>query len=128
LPLSFSLAGEPEVPLSTGDAAQIDRDRLAVSQPLAEQITGGLSFPGKMPCPAWASPPRAARSGPSSPGRGGTVCNRGDALKGSFSFQTQKNHDAGYQAWTDFLYLDSPLPGEPVMLVSRWSPSRARCP
>lgn len=67
---------EPEVPLYTGHlTGELEEHiRLVSRNRLAEQITGGLSKPGKMPCPAWGLPAKRCRVGSRLASIAGTVC------------------------------------------------------
>ena len=75
-PISLPVLSDPEVPLYTGHlTGQLDRHLREVARNrLAETITGGLSKPGKMPCPAWGLPASRCRVGSSLEGTEGTVC------------------------------------------------------
>ena len=80
LRLSLPIAGE--VPLYQGE---METDLLFVSRNrLAEQITGGLSYPGKMDCPAWGLPIEHCRTGSKQSKMEGTVCGTCYASKGMF--------------------------------------------
>jgi hypothetical protein len=66
------------VPLYTGD---LSRDLLIVSRHgVAEKVTGGLSSPGKMPCPAWGISVLAKQPG--------TTCSECYALKRNYRRET----------------------------------------
>ncbi|MCI0457803.1 MAG: hypothetical protein L0Z62_12615 [Gemmataceae bacterium] len=78
------LLSDPEVPLYRGD---MDRDLRVVSRDrLAERITGGLSFPSKMPCPAWGISAARCRIGQILARREGTVCRDCYAMGGRYAF------------------------------------------
>jgi hypothetical protein len=62
--------------------------RLVGRNRLAEQITGGLSWPSKMPSPAWGIPATRCRVGSVLAQREGTVCHDCYALKGRYLFPT----------------------------------------
>lgn len=77
-------AAEPEIPLYQGDMA---KDLLAVSRNrLAEEITGGLSFPSKMPCPAIGISAFRCKVGSVLAEKEGSVCSECYARKGQFRF------------------------------------------
>jgi hypothetical protein len=82
--LSLPLAGppEPEIPLYTGDI-EADAWRL-LRGGLAEEITGGLSRPSKMDCPAWGIAATRCRIGSVLAKEAGTVCASCYAMKGTF--------------------------------------------
>lgn len=78
------LAGQtlPEIPLYTGD---IDADAWELMRGgLAERITGGLSYPSKMDCPAWGISATRCRVGSALAKEPGTVCAACYAMKGTF--------------------------------------------
>lgn len=79
----------PEVPLYTGE---METDLRTVSRHrCAEQITGGLSFPSKMPCPAWGISATRCRVGQVLANREGTVCSDCYALRGRYRFANVQN-------------------------------------
>lgn len=81
---SLSLTGEPEVPLYAGDiAADLG---IVARGGLAEQITGGLSFTQKMPCPSWGIPATRCQLGSVLAQKPGTVCSESYAMKNHFNF------------------------------------------
>ena len=55
---------------------------------LAEQITGGLSWPSKMPCPAWGIPATRCRNGSVLAGQEGTTCSACYAMRGRYTFDS----------------------------------------
>jgi hypothetical protein len=66
---------EREVPLYTGDDAQMAADMLRLSRPgAAEAVTGGLSAPGKMPCLSWGISATSCRLGAILGQKEGNVC------------------------------------------------------
>jgi hypothetical protein len=78
------LAGEttPEIPLYAGD---IDADAWGLMRgKLAEEITGGLSYPSKMDCPAWGISATRCRIGSVLARQENTVCHACYAMKGTF--------------------------------------------
>lgn len=82
--LALPLAGhtEPEIPLYTGD---IDADAWELMRgKLAEEITGGLSYPSKMDCPAWGISATRCRVGSILAKQENTVCRSCYAMKGTF--------------------------------------------
>ena len=82
--LELPLAGQtpPEIPLYTGD---IDRDAWELLRgKLAEEITGGLSYPQKMDCPAWGISATRCRIGSVLAKQENTVCRSCYAMKGTF--------------------------------------------
>jgi hypothetical protein len=85
--LSLPIAQRPEerdVPLYTGD---VEEDLRRVSRAgLAERVTGGLSWPGKMPCPAWGISATRCRVGAALAQRPGAVCSGCYALRGRYVF------------------------------------------
>lgn len=83
--IGLPLAREtPEIPLYTGDMVA---DLQVVSRnKLAETITGGLSFPSKMPCPAWGISASRCRVGQVLARQPGTVCSGCYAMAGTFTF------------------------------------------
>ena len=68
----FSLPLVPGIPLYRGsvedDLAVVSRNRLA------DEITGGLSRPSKMPGPAWGLPASRCKTGAKLAGGPGTTC------------------------------------------------------
>jgi hypothetical protein len=82
----FSLPLPDEVPLYQGDL-QEDLNVVSRNQ-LAEQITGGLSWPRKMPCPSWGISATRCRIGSILAQQAGTVCHKCYALRGRYTFNT----------------------------------------
>jgi hypothetical protein len=80
----FSLPLVPGIPLYRGsvedDLAVVSRNRLA------DEITGGLSRPGKMPGPAWGLPASRCKTGAKLAGEPGTTCSSCYAMKGHYLF------------------------------------------
>lgn len=75
-----------EVPLYAGD---MEADlRVVARNRAAEWITGGLSFPSKMPCPSWGISAARCRIGMVLAARPGTVCRDCYAMKGTYGFTT----------------------------------------
>lgn len=86
--LTLPLAGppEPDIPLYTGD---IDADAWALLRGgLAERITGGLSYPSKMDCPAWGISATRCRVGSVLARQENTICRSCYAMKGTFRAKT----------------------------------------
>lgn len=82
--VGLPLISEPEVPLYRGD---MDADLRVVSRNrLAATITGGLSYPSKMPCPAWGISAARCRIGQALARREGTVCHDCYAMRGTYGF------------------------------------------
>jgi hypothetical protein len=83
--IGLPILADREVPLYAGD---MEADLRVVSRHrLAETITGGLSKPGKMPCPAWGLPASECRTGSRLVKIEGTTCHDCYALKGTFRFK-----------------------------------------
>jgi hypothetical protein len=108
--LALPLAGapDPEIPLYTGD---IDADAWELLRgELAEQITGGLSYPSKMDCPAWGISATRCRIGSALAKEPGTVCAACYAMKGTFRAKAVADKlERAYQGlfdprWTPALY------------------------
>src|SRR4051794_12773261 len=79
---------EREVPVYTADQAQLARDLLLISRSkLAETITGGLSWPSKMDCPAWGIPVEYCQTGMTLAKTFGTVCRECYAARGPIRFE-----------------------------------------
>lgn len=91
-----------EIPLYTGDDAQMAADMLRLSRPgAAEMVTGGLSSPGKMPCYAWGIPATRCKLGTILGQREGNVCHESIcyAKKRNFKRKTvQKKYEARYES------------------------------
>lgn len=87
---------EPEVPLYDGD---MEADLRIVSRnKLAETITGGLSFPSKMPCPSWGVSATRCRVDSVLARRSGTVCSECYATRGRYAFpSTQEKLEQRYR-------------------------------
>lgn len=80
--LPFTGAPDPEIPLYAGD---IEADAWALLRGgRAEGITGGLSYPSKMDCPAWGISATRCRIGSALARRENTVCAACYAMKGTF--------------------------------------------
>lgn len=72
-------------PLYRGD---LEADLKVVSRRrLADEITGGLSWPSKLPCPAWGLPATRCKAGSRLVGTEGSVCGSCYALKGRYLFE-----------------------------------------
>ena len=82
--IGFPVLSEPEIPLYAGDMVTdlqiVSRNRLA------ETITGGLSFPSKMPCPAWGISAARCRVGQALARTVGTTCHSCYAMRGTYTF------------------------------------------
>jgi hypothetical protein len=57
----------------------------------AVELTGGLSFPGKMPCPAYSLPATSCNMGSNLSLITGTVCSKCYARKGRYCFRNVSN-------------------------------------
>src|SRR5438128_369123 len=97
-------SAEREVPLYTGN---VEKDLRRVSRNrLAERITGGLSWPGKMPCPSWGISAMRCRIGAALARRPGTVCHECYALGGHYVFSSvqakleERYHGLFHPLWT----------------------------
>lgn len=108
--LDLPLVGETplDIPLYTGD---IDRDAWQLLRGgLAEQITGGLSWPSKMDCPAWGISATRCRIGSILARQPNSVCHGCYALKGTFRASNVVDKlERAYQGlfderWTPALY------------------------
>src|SRR4051812_38711745 len=85
--LSLPLASE--IPLYQGD---MQADLQVVSRNrLAEMITGGLSAPGKMPCPAWGISAARCRVGSLLAAQPATTCEACYARKGAYRLDNVRN-------------------------------------
>ena len=95
---------DPEVPHYRGDMETdlglVARDRLA------ERITGGLSAPSKMPCPAWGISAARCRVGQVLAQEAGTVCHSCYATQGTYRFSSvqlkleERFHGLSNPLWT----------------------------
>ncbi len=83
-PVGLPVLSDVEVPLYLGDV--VADLRVVSRNRLAEVITGGLSFPTKMPCPAWGISAARCRIGQALARREGTVCQDCYAMKGTYGF------------------------------------------
>lgn len=83
---------------------------------LAETITGGLFWPGKMgSAPAWGIPATRCNIGSILAKQPGTVCNDCYATKGTFRFgQNKKKLEAAYEG------LKNPLWTPSMVMLIRW--------
>jgi len=81
-------------PLTTNrfDAMLCDMDKMTVS--LANQITGGLSSPSKMPCYGFSTPPQACITGAKLRKVKGSVCHTCYAFRGHYQFTAVKSAQA----------------------------------
>lgn len=107
-PLPLAGASEPDIPLYAGD---IDTDAWALLRGgLAERITGGLSYPSKMDCPAWGISATRCRIGSVLARQENTVCAGCYAMKGTFRAKNVADKlERAYQGlfdprWTPALY------------------------
>src|SRR5947209_11117265 len=83
--IGLPVLSDSEVPLYSGDQSQLDADLRIVSRNrLAEEITGGLSWLGKMDCPAWGISATRCRVGSVLARKEGSVCASCYAMKGTF--------------------------------------------
>ena len=77
---------------------------------LAEEVTGGLSWPSKMDCPAWGISATKCKIGHVLGQQEGTVCRSCYALKGTFRSanverKMQKSYDGMFdERWTPAMY------------------------
>lgn len=108
--LALPLAGkhEPEIPLYTGD---LDRDAWELMRGnLAEEITGGLSYPQKMDTPAWGISAARCAVGTKLREVVGSACESCYAMKGTFrASNVTTKMERAYQAlfdprWTPAMY------------------------
>ena len=92
--LALPISGD--IPLYEGD---MEKDLKIVSHNrLAEQITGGFSYPSKMDCPAWGLPIEHCNTGSKLATKEGMVCADCYASKGRFRFrQTQDKLRRAYE-------------------------------
>src|SRR4051794_4047939 len=106
-----------EIPLYRGS---IEEDLLVVSRDrLAERITGGLSWPSKMPCPAWGIPATRCRVGSLLAKQEGTVCHSCYALRNRYTFPAvQAKLEERYRG------LASPLWTPSMVFLIRWYAGR----
>lgn len=82
---------------------------------LAETITGGLSFPSKMPCPSWGISAARCRIGSVLAQREGTVCHDCYAMKGTYGFASvQEKLEQRYRG------LFHPLWTPAMVFLIRW--------
>jgi hypothetical protein len=114
--LPLAIAAEPphpEIPLYEGD---LKADLHLVSRNrLAEQITGGLSYPSKMDCPSWGIPATRCRIGSLLARQPGAVCHDCYALRGTFKFKgTQEKLAAAYRGLGHRLWVPS------LVFLVRW--------
>jgi hypothetical protein len=80
----ISLPTVAGVPLYRGDVG-VDLHTVGRHR-LAEAITGGLSWPGKMPCPAWGISAARCKRGAALAQEEGTACSACYALRGRYLF------------------------------------------
>ena len=117
---TLSLAGDDfsEVPLYTGD---VEADLRIVSRnQLASRITGGLSYPTKMPCPAWGISATRCRVGSLLAKQAGTVCSACYAMRGRYLFPAvqealeRRYRGLFHELWTpSMIFLVRYLCGQP---------------
>ncbi len=81
---SLALADDPIVPLYEGNVEE-DLDVVARNG-LAARITGGLSFPSKLPCPSWGIPATRCKVGSVLAQQRGSTCSFCYALRGNYLF------------------------------------------
>jgi len=113
--IGLAVLSNPEVPLYQGD---MEADLRIVSRNrLAETITGGLSWPGKMDCPSWGISAARCRIGSLLAGKEGTVCSGCYALKGTFQFRfSQEKLERAYAGLMDLRNLWTPS----MVFLIRW--------
>jgi hypothetical protein len=101
------------IPLYRGD---LEEDlRIVGRHHLAEQITGGLSEPSKMPCPAWGIPASRCPNGSRLAEQAGTTCAACYARRGRYAFETvQAKLEERYQG------LFHPLWVPAMVFLVRW--------
>lgn len=81
---SLSLAGDsPEIPLYRGD---IEKDITTVTRHRLAEHIAPLSYPTKLPCPAWGIPAEVCPTGSQLAQIQGTVCSRCYALTNRYRF------------------------------------------
>lgn len=109
--ISLPLAGDH--PLYQGN---LEADLQLVSRNrLAEKITGGLAWPGKMPCPAWGISASRCKVGSVLAQVEGTICHACYAGKGTFRFEnTRRKLEIAYQG------LNHPLWVPSMIFLIRW--------
>jgi hypothetical protein len=107
------LTSEPEIPLYEGD---VEADLQVVARNrLAEGITGGLSWPSKLPCPAWGISATHCKIGSVLAREKGTVCNRCYSLKNRFLFPSvQDKLEHAYQGLAHRLWTPA------MVFLIRW--------
>src|SRR5437588_11561246 len=101
---------DPEVPLYTKDQVGLEADLRIVSRNrLAEILTGGLSWPGKMDCPAWGISAMRCRVGSLLAHKPGTVCHGCYAMRGTFRFGSNRQKlERSYEGLMDGRNLGTP--------------------
>jgi hypothetical protein len=82
--IGLPVLSEPDIPLYAGD--MVTDLRTVSRNRLAETITGGLSFPSKMPCPAWGISAARCRVGQTLARTPGTTCHSCYAMSGTYRF------------------------------------------
>lgn len=109
--ISLPLVGG--VPLYRGD---VEADlRVVGRHRLAEEITGGLSFTSKMPCPSWGLSASRCRTGSKLAEEENTTCSECYAMKGRYTFDAvQAKLEARYQG------LFNPLWTPAMVFLIRW--------
>jgi hypothetical protein len=85
----------------------------------AEQITGGLSWPSKMPCPTWGIPATRCRNGSVLAGQEGTTCSACYAMRGRYTFDSvQSKLEERYRGLFDPLWVPA------MTFLIRWHADR----
>jgi hypothetical protein len=116
--LSLPLAGEErEIPLYQSD---IEKDLQLVSRnKLAEKITGGLSWPSKMPCPAIGISAYRCKIGSVLAEKEGTTCSECYSRKGHYLFPNVQNKlEERYEGLFHPLWVPS------LVFLIRWNAGR----
>ena len=87
----------------------MEKDLITVSRKqLAQEITGGFSYPSKMDCPAWGLPIEHCKTGMKLASKEGTVCNNCYAGKNLFLFRaTQAKLRRAYEGMFEHLWTPS---------------------
>jgi len=111
--IGLPVVAQPEILLYQGD---LEADLRAVARSrLAEVITGGLSIPSKMPCPAWGISAFRCRVGQILARREGTVCHDCYAMKGTYGFSSvQDKLEQRYRGLFDPLWVPA------MVFLIRW--------
>ncbi len=116
--VGLPVLSDPEAPLYIGDQVRLEADLRTVSRRrLAEEITGGLFWPGKMDCPAWGISATRCRVGSVLARKEGTVCHDCYAMKGTFQFGANRRKlERAYEGLMDARNLWTPS----MVFLIRW--------